>query len=496
MTQQLLIPAYFYPGTDPTDWTAMHSAPAGSVIIANVASGPGSSSDPVYVAAIAAAQAAGQRVVGYVATSGSLPTMKSQIDQWKLWYSVDGIFVDEVTGGSGDEAFYTSVAAYIRSAPGGLVVFNCGTPPLVAYISIADITCILEDTYVALTGSYENPSYANPTNAAKLAIIVHDASSAQAQAAVYQTIFYSVQYCYVTDGTGANPYSSLPSYWTTLLSLVNAGASLGPVLQWFENFESYPVGAATLGAPWTAPARTLISNTIFQGTGTKSLGLGTGGFSAAPTRTFAQGDLGPQWTVDMWVYMPTGSGVAEPPVINSPIMAMSRISDGSGAIQFLLGAGGTYYIGETDAQANQWFTGSVSLDTWHRFTLGVTMARDPSSGSAYLIVDGGSLQTFSGNTQTNGGSSVVDAFEGIGQFIAGSPVAEAYIDNVAIYRGAFTPSSGGGAKPFAHMLPAGLIEPIPPAAALAIAASAKIRRFLRDNPVLRRREILRRLLDE
>lgn len=498
MTQQLLIPAYFYPGTNPTLWTMMNSAPANSVIVMNPASGPGGSSDATYVAAVAAAQAAGMRVVGYVSAppGTNLATVESQIDLYKLWYAVDGIFVDQVSGLVGDETFYTNIASYIKGAPGGLVVFNCGTPPLVAYIGIADITNIFENTYAQLTSNYVSPSY-SAANTLKIAMISHDTSSAQATAAVYQTIFYSAQYVYVTDGTGGNPYSGLPSYWTTLLSLVAAGASLGPVLEWSDNFESYPAGSATITAPWSNPGGTIISTAIFEA-GLQSLGVGAGGFSAGVTRLFPLiGDLGPQWTVDMWVYMFSGSTVPDPPVSNSPIMQMKRAISG-GEVELLIGGAGTWYIGQAPANtmANQWFTGSISLNTWHRFTWGVTA--QSSGGTSYLIVDGGAVQTFSGDTNTNGNDTVVDTFVGVGQLVVGSPVAEAYLDNVAVYRGAFVPSSGGGAKPFAHMLPAGLIEgaPIPGIGALSAGAALKAHRLLRANPTLPRREIFRRWLKE
>jgi Spherulation-specific family 4/Concanavalin A-like lectin/glucanases superfamily len=497
MTQLMLIPAYFYPGTSPALWVDLHSAPAGSVIIANVSSGPGMSSDPVYVSAIAAAQSAGQRVVGYVSAppGTSSATIQAQIDLWKLWYAVDGIMLDQVSGLVGDEAYYTALAAYIAGAPGGLVVFNCGAPPLVAYMALADVVCIEENTYAGYTTTFSNPSYA-AANTAKVAHIIHDCSSALAGAAVYQSIFYSAGFIYVTDGTGVNPYSGLPSYWTTLLTLIATGASLGPVLQWFDDFESYPPGNATITAPWSNPSRTLISTAISEA-GAQSLGVGQGGFAAGVTRLFpAMGDLGPQLTVDMWVYMPTGTTVNDPPVINSPVLVLKRAISG-GELQFLIGGSGTYDFGAADASATKWFTGSVSLDTWHRFTWGITLA--PSGGTSYLIVDG-SMSTYGpADTQTNGSDSVVDQFIGIGQLVVGSPTAEAYMDNVSVYRGAFTPSSGGGAKPFAHMLPAGLVEAIPaisPIPAVVAGAALKIWSLLRENPMLKRREILRKWLSD
>jgi len=502
MSQLMLIPAYFYPGTYPTLWTMMNSAPLNSIIVANVSSGPGASSDPVYVSAIAAAQAAGMRVVGYVnCPSGtSTPTVESEIDKWKLWYNVDGIFLDQVSGTTLDLTYYTTISAYIKGAPGGLVVMNCGAPPQSTYIGISDVVVILENTYKNFVTSYENPAYA-AANSAKMAMILHDTDTTLAAAAVYQSIYYSAGIIYVTDGTGVNPYAGLPTYWTTLLSLIAAGASLGPVLQWTETFESYPVGVATITAPWTSPNNTRISNTIYQA-GTQSLGVGVGGNGAYCERPFPIVDLGPVWTVDMWVYVVSGSTVNDPPVINAPILNMDGVS-GAGQIQFLIGENGTYYIGDADASANQWFTGSVSANAWHRFTIGVTSQR--VGGSAYLIVDGGSTSTYGpANTQTNGGYNTVQQFAATGQFVVGSPIAEAYIDNVSVYRGAFTPSSGGGAKPFAHMLPAGmvaeaaeslLIGPIPGIAAVAIGASAKVRRVLSSNPKSRRRDLLRRFLD-
>lgn len=54
----------------------------------------------------------------------------------------------------------------------------------------------------------------------------------------------------------------------------------------------------------------------------------------------------------------------------------------------------------------------------------------------------------------------------------------------------------GGAKPFAHMLPAGLTEPIPGIGPLAVGASAKLGRLLQRNPTLKRRDLLRSIIDE
>ena len=503
MTQQLIIPAYFSPTTFPALWVQMQSAPFNSIIIMNPSNGPGSSPDATYQAAVTALQGAGQRVVGYVNTSGvTVPTIEAQIANYVSWYGVNGIFLDQVSGNTIDLATYTTIVAYIHGTTAPLAVLNCGSPPADAgYITIADIICIFENQYAPFT-YFTPPSYTF-ADTLKIANIIYNTSSAQLQQAAYLTVYGYAQYLYITDGSGANPYSGLPSYWTTLLSWVAAGASLGAVLQWFENFESYTVGTATITSPWTGPSNTVISGTIYQ-SGTKSLGVGNNGNTSNTGRVFSQGDLGPILTVDFWFYIASGNTVNDPPVVNAPIINLTN-TNGGGLVQFLVGGAGSYYVGTGEAAGpSNMFSGSVSLNTWHRATWGITMTRQ-SSGTSYLIIDGGATQTFTGVTNLNSSDCVINQFVATGQFVVGSPVAEVYIDNVSVYRGAFTPApSGGAAPPFFHMIPAGMVAagaeslfdgPIPGIAALAIGAGAKIKRVLNHNPISRRRDLLRRILD-
>lgn len=493
MTQVLLIPAYFDPTAFPALWTQMTTAPVGSIIVMNPANGPGSSSNPAYVSAVAALQAAGMKVVGYVNTNNggiAVGTVEAQVNTYISWYNVNGIFLDNASTSSAEFSYYSTLYTYIHGTSANFVVLNHGAIPDPGYLAYGDVLSIFEGTYAAFT-QFITPTWAQ-ANTNQIAVIVYATSSAQLQEAAYLTVYGYAQSIYITNGSGANPYSGLPSYWTTLLSWIAAGASLGAVLQWTDTFESYPAGSDTLGSPWTSPGNTIISTAIFYA-GTQSLGVGAGGFAASPTRAFPQGDVGPIWTVDMFVYTSAGNTVNDPPVSNSPIMRMNNATSG-GQVEILIGGNGTYYIGQAPANAggNQWFAGTITTNAWHRFTWGVTMA--VSGGTSYLIIDGGAVQTFSGNTQTNASDSIVNQFIGIGQLVVGSPTAEAYMDNVSIYRGAFTPvTPGSGTTPFFHMIPAGMLEgPIPGIGALAAAGALKIGSLLRENPMLYRRDILRR----
>jgi hypothetical protein len=501
MTQVLLIPAYFDPTAYPALWTQMESAPFQSIIVMNPANGPGSSSDPAYVSAVAALQSAGMKVVGYVDTANggtSIATVEAQVGDYISWYGVNGIFLDNASTSSAEFSYYSTLYTYIHGTSANFVVLNHGAIPNSGYLAYGDVLNIFEGTYAAFT-QFVAPSWAQ-ANTNQIANIVYATTTAQLQEAAYLTVYGYAQSIYITNGSGANPYSALPSYWTTLLSWIAAGASLGAVLQWLDTFESYPAGSATITAPWSNPGGTIISTAIHYA-GTQSLGVGAGGFSAGVTRAFPQGDIGPIFTVDMWVYTASGNTVPDPPVSNSPIMQMKNGTSG-GVIELLIGGAGSYYIGSAVATSNTWFSGSITPNAWHRFTIGVTMAA--SGGTAYLIVDGGAVQTFSGNTQTNAADSVVNQFLGIGQLVVGSPTAECYMDNVAVYRGAFEPTpSGGAAPPFFHMIPAGmvaagsesLLSGIPGIAAVAISAGAKVKRVLDRNPISRRRDLLRRFLD-
>lgn len=153
LCQSISIPAYFYPGTYWTQATA--AASRVGVMVMNPNSGPGTAINSDYVNAVKNAQAAGIKVIGYVPTNygnRNAIAVKAEIDQYKTWYAVDGIFLDEVATSSNELTYYTDITNYIRSREGTLVMLNPGTVPVENYIKLADITIIFEDTY----SNYQN----------------------------------------------------------------------------------------------------------------------------------------------------------------------------------------------------------------------------------------------------------------------------------------------------------------------------------------------------
>jgi hypothetical protein len=155
-----IIPAYFYPsGKGLTYWNSMNAAAARIPLIAilNPNSGPGSTPDPDYVAVVNSLRAAGGRVIGYISTnytSNSSVSVKANIDLYYSFYSVDGIFLDEMTNDDsiGHLNYYADLTTYIHSKAFGALAFgNPGTNTVEDYLryNTADALMIFESKFPA-----------------------------------------------------------------------------------------------------------------------------------------------------------------------------------------------------------------------------------------------------------------------------------------------------------------------------------------------------------
>jgi len=208
----MIVPAYFDPAGDPSDWNRFATqAPAGSIAIVNPNNGPyiGNSASPInqttdqtainyqtkYKAQIATLHQHGLLAIGYVSTQGGcrpyVPYTSSNgiyhqgvnadIDEWFNLYGADGIFLDEGPGGgtwagalpqfrdfttgvmlnpypstgTTGQQYYTPVYNYIRNATGGPIVLNCGIPTDEGYMSACSILCNGEEPY----GTYINNAW-------------------------------------------------------------------------------------------------------------------------------------------------------------------------------------------------------------------------------------------------------------------------------------------------------------------------------------------------
>jgi hypothetical protein len=223
--QDVFVPAFFYSGSI---WEqAADSKPAPSVMILDI-SGLGAGDAPVahFQEVVRQEKAAGGTILGYSSTAfGQRPAAQVQADarNYKAWYGVSGMFLDEVRGVPGQLPYYRELAAYIhRVIRGSVVWINPGTYPDQGYMSVADVVMAFEGEYAAYRG-LEVPGWAYDYQASRFAHTIYDTPPSQVRSAISLSRSRNAGYVYVTDESGANPYNGLPSYWPDEDAAIAAG---------------------------------------------------------------------------------------------------------------------------------------------------------------------------------------------------------------------------------------------------------------------------------
>jgi hypothetical protein len=215
-----IVPLYTSP-SDPS-WdaiiTAAEAHPTVHVVaIVNPSNGPGSSKSSGYTAGIAALQAANIKVLGYVATgygSHSIASMEAEMDTWKSFYpTVQGVFFDEQSNAASDVPHYQTLAQYAKSVGLSYTVGNPGTDVAPAYVGVIDTMLIYESNGVPAISSLSRWSSYAPSNFG----VIPYAVSAMDTTFVKQARQY-VEYVYVTNDNLPNPWDSLTSYFSQLLT--------------------------------------------------------------------------------------------------------------------------------------------------------------------------------------------------------------------------------------------------------------------------------------
>lgn len=244
---QLLVPAYFYPSFDPAQsfWDELTASAATGVpitVIMNPDNGPGAAFNSDYASAVDAFRAAGGRVLGYAYTCygrdlcvSGLPPTRSTADvladaqRYADWYTVDGIFLDEVSNRLEDLGFYTDLANAMRSLyPGWQIVGNPGAAVPAAYLDVTDTLV----TFERGTGSYDGWSpepWMTGSEPARQAHLHYNVSGeGQMRDLLSQARSRGAGYVYITDDeyvpgdpTRSNPWDRLPSYWQAEVAAVS-----------------------------------------------------------------------------------------------------------------------------------------------------------------------------------------------------------------------------------------------------------------------------------
>lgn len=240
--QRIGWPAYVYPTLGDGQgnyWDrALLAAPTLDVLIANPASGPGTSANSDYVTAIGDAVTAGVTVLGYVNTrdtTGETPVLLSQatvladVDGWlNLYPSIGGIFFDQVSVDVADVGFYQDLYDYSKTVLSGrrLVVLNPGVYTDEAYVTCSDVLMTFENTPANYRSRF-SPAWESNYPTRRFWHAVHSiADTVELDEMLNLSRVYRAGYVYFTDDVMPNPYDVVPDdpFWTQAVDGV-AGSS-------------------------------------------------------------------------------------------------------------------------------------------------------------------------------------------------------------------------------------------------------------------------------
>lgn len=243
---EILVPAYFVPSSG-TGWSQMAASASGTpevriTAILNPSNGVFTSANAPLLGAARDLVRSGGLVVGYVYTrygngTRSMADIKANIDRYLSLYGRDvisGIFLDEMASDARQIDFYREIFSYIKSKDAALrVIGNPGTTPAEIFATAADVLVTFEGT----ADDYENYDprirsawlYALPN--ARQSALVHNVDNCAAMQTALRSAAsgrFNAGVVYATDlrfnfSTGVgNPWASLPTYWASLVSTVQA----------------------------------------------------------------------------------------------------------------------------------------------------------------------------------------------------------------------------------------------------------------------------------
>jgi len=259
----IVIPLYTYPtdGSWAATLQAKNAHPNVPIIaVINPSDGPGGSSDSNYVQGVKNLQAAGIIVIGYVATgyaSQLISSLESQISSYQNWYSVNGIFFDEMSSVQGNEGYYSTLNTYVKSLGMTMTMGNPGTSVPSSYIGTLDSLCIFEQGGLPTLSYLLSYSGHPKSNFAFIGLSVSTLNTAfEAASSQY------AGWLYITDAGGGNPYNVLPSYFMNEVAALDpstATTTTAPVVTTTTTTEATTTFSTTTsggGSIWQPPLNT------------------------------------------------------------------------------------------------------------------------------------------------------------------------------------------------------------------------------------------------
>ena len=225
---KVMVPAYFYASSP--NWATLAAQaskmPGNLYAIANPNNGSGAVKDSTYQTVINNVRSNSGKILGYVPTTygkRSEADVKSDIDKWFSWYSIDGIFLDEMQSDTGYEQYYQNIYNYIKSKSlSALVVDNPGEDSSESCLyyngsRVADVLCIFENGIGI--NNVTSASWISKYSSKNFYMLPYNISSSNWQSTVDTAATKNCGWIYCTDTLG-NTWDTLPSYFEQMCNYI------------------------------------------------------------------------------------------------------------------------------------------------------------------------------------------------------------------------------------------------------------------------------------
>src|SRR2546428_681057 len=289
----VIVPLYFSPdGTWDIVAQAKKDHPSVPIVaIINPNNGTGSSKDPGIASGVQNLQSAGVVVIGYVDTNfGSVnsTTVTSEIDTYKSWYSVSGIFFDQMSSTAGNETYYSNLNQYAKSQGLTLTVGNPGQDTVFSYIGTVDNLMIHDDPgtpSLSYLGGGWHASYPK-SNFSFTSFAVSSLNSTFVTSASNY-----VGYMYITNLDSPDPFNNLPSYFGNLVADLDTSSTVPSAPQNLQATGGNANVTLTWQAPSTNGGSAITGYKIYKSTssGTETLNATRGNLTSYTDTTVTNG---------------------------------------------------------------------------------------------------------------------------------------------------------------------------------------------------------------
>jgi hypothetical protein len=392
----LIVPLFWYNPAQAAELSQAKLAhPSVSIIaIINQYGGPGNAYNSTVAAGVGEMESAGILVFGYVASSwgeGNISLMEAQMREFKNWYKVDGIYLDQMANWEFNSAsvylptYYALLREYANSIGIPEVAGNSGADVPYYFIGSLSTIGIYENSGVPplsmLRGTLVEPGWHAGYDKTNFWFVAYNVTSPDPSYVLSASDY--VSYLYLTNETRADGYARLPPYFDSLVSTLSSivpvtiqSMSTGGTSVTNGAFAvkvTQPDGSSTsCMAPCTFDAysgtEVKVSLTAESGYSFSGWGDGGGGGAAAASTTTS-----PVRTIDVTGPVALTAYSSAIPPRHYPVTVLTTATDGTpltGLSTHVSFANGTYVAsGYTPLtfQAEQSVAYSIAVDSYGNY---------------------------------------------------------------------------------------------------------------------------------